>query len=346
MRRSACLLLILAYLVGCKKDEFPACDDATALYAYASFPIGTAIDVTALDQVTAYRDLAIQQFNSVTPENCFKAAYLHPDPLIYNWSQADSLVQFSMAYNKRIHGHTLVWHQQLPKWMQTFEGDQQAWDRMLKDHIQTIVRHFKGKVQAWDVVNEAFDEDGSLKDNFWYQKMGASYIEKSFQYAQDVDSNALLFYNDYNLESNPRKLDAVLEYLNKLRSKGLKINGIGLQMHLSLNDAQPEAMNEAFQLVSKNGYSVHLSELDISVNPEGSNTAPSADLLQEQATLLGRIVFYYRQLPQKQQYGITFWGICDTYSWIRSYYNRMDYPLLYDDNYQPKPAYCALKAFL
>lgn len=346
MCRITCLLITFACIIGCKNDELPTCDDATALYTYASFPIGSAIDVAALDQDTAYRALAVQQFNSITPENCLKAEKLHPEPTIFEWKQADNLVRFCLDHHKRIHGHTLVWHQQLPSWMQVFEGDQLAWDRMLKDHIQTIVRHFKGKLQAWDVVNEAFDEDGSLKDNLWYQKMGASYIEKSFKYAHEMDSKVLLFYNDYNLESNPQKRDAVIEFLNKLRSKGLKIDGIGLQMHLNLNDTQPALINEAFQLIATNGYKVHLSEVDISVNPEGNEIEPSAQLFNEQASLLGRIVIYYRQLPQNQQYGITFWGISDNYSWIRGYYNRMDYPLLFDDNYQLKPAYCVLKAVL
>jgi endo-1,4-beta-xylanase len=346
MARIAFFIALLMLMGGCSRETIPACQDGTSLYSYASFPIGAAIDVYALANDSAYRKIAVNQFNSVTPENCFKAAYLHPEPLVFDWSQADSLVQFCIANNKRIHGHTLVWHQQLPEWMLHFEGDAQAWEQLLKQHIQSIVGHFKGKVHAWDVVNEAFNEDGTFRDNLWYQKIGESYIEKSFKFAQEADPAVLLFYNDYNLEMNASKRTSVIRHLNLLRAKGLKIDGIGFQMHLNIDDARPAEINDAFGELAKNGYSIHLSEIDVSVNPHGTEVTPTLELFEEQASLLGRVIFYYRQLPANLQYGITFWGISDKYTWIRPYYNRMDYPLLYDEIYHPKPAYCVLKALL
>lgn len=209
----------------------------------------------------------------------------------------------------------------------------------MKLHIQTIVEHFKNKVTAWDVVNEAFNEDGTLRNSIWKQKIGIGYIEKAFLFANEANPNALLFYNDYNLESNPIKRNSVLSLLKNLRNRGVKVDGIGVQMHVSTYYPEPTQIAIAFQEIITDKFKIHVSELDISVNPLGKNIIPSESLFNEQANLLGSIVFNYNQIPKQYQYGITFWGISDKNSWIRSFYNREDYPLLYDDNYMPKPCY-------
>ena len=216
----------------------------------------------------------------------------------------------------------------------------------MKTHIQVIVLHFKGKVSGWDVVNEAFNEDGTLRNTIWRQKIGAGYIEKAFIYAYEADPKVLLFYNDYNLESNPNKRNSVIGFLNNLRNRGIKIDGIGIQMHVNILSTEATQVASALQSISNNDYQIHLSELDISVNPLGKNITPSQSLFTKQANLLGEIVLQYKQIPTRYQYGITFWGISDKTSWIIDYFNREDYPLLYDDNYLPKPAYCKLKETL
>jgi endo-1,4-beta-xylanase len=342
---TTCIVLLLTLLLGCKKADIAVCDDSESLFQQADFPIGVAINSGELNANQVYRAIAEKQFNSFTAENIFKAGYLHPAENSFYWQDADSLVNFCVNNNKRLHGHTLIWHDQLPAWIINFTGSSDEWETLYKNHIQTIVSHFRGKVSAWDVVNEAFNEDGSLRNSIWKEKIGDQYIEKAFIYAHEADPDALLFYNDFNLESNSKKRNAVISYCNGLRNRGVIVHGIGLQMHIDIfSDAAQIA--ESFNDVAQNGYKVHVSELDISVNSSGQNFTLNSSLFEKQAGLLGKIVINYKQIPPAYQYGITFWGVSDNESWIPLYYSREDYPLLYDVNYLPKPAYCKLKETL
>lgn len=340
------IFLIITLLTGCNADDIPHCTDNVSLYTLSNFPIGTAIDFEELNFNPAYSEIAIKQFNSFTPENIFKADYIHPEQNVYNWTQTDSLSDFCLANKKRLHGHTLIWYKQIPQWILNYQGNSGDWEKLFKSHIQTLVSHFKGKVAAWDVVNEAFNEDGTLRNSIWREKLGDGYIEKAFIYAAEADPNALLFYNDFNLESNPNKCSSVLSLLNNLRNIGIKVDGIGLQMHINIYSAEPSQIASAFQNIADDGYKIHVSELDISLNPLGKDLNPDLELFNKQSVLLSRIVLQYKQIPPAYQYGITFWGISDKNSWIRTAYNRKDYPLLFDDNYLPKPAYCNLKETL
>lgn len=332
-------------LLSCKKkgSNSSGCNLDVPLYTYFNYPIGVAIEPLELNSNPDYRLIAKEQYNSITPENIFKPSYLHPEKSVFYWSEADSLVSFCKGNNKRLHGHTLIWHEQLPDWIKTFDGNEQQWNELFKEHIQTIVTHFKDKVVAWDVVNEAFNEDGTLRNTIWLQKVGPSYIEKAFIYAAESDSNALLFYNDFNLEFNPTKLNAVISYFNALRNRGAKVDGIGVQMHISIQYPEVSQIATALKKTVSSNYKVHLSELDISVNPTGKGVDLNSDVFIRQANLLKSIVKLYNELPKEYQYGITFWGVSDANSWIRNFYNRIDYPLLFDENYLPKPAYCYLK---
>lgn len=211
-------ILVLSWIIlvfvemSCKKQVKTTCGVYDRLYTHASFPIGTAVDNLLLQRDTIYQRILNSEFNSITPENIFKPAYLHPEENVYNWVEADILTQYCKAHNQRIHGHTLIWHQQNPQWMDGFSGTSQDWDEMMKKHITTIVRYFSNTVRSWDVVNEAFNEDGSLRNNIWLQHIGPGYIEKAFRYAKEADPDVKLFYNDYGLESNPTKLKAVLHF--------------------------------------------------------------------------------------------------------------------------------------
>ncbi len=346
MRIVMCILILFFSWSCHQREDKSSCEDSIGVYTFANYPIGTAINFEKLYTDSLYTEIGTKQFNSITAENIFKAEYLHPKETEFNWVQADSLVNFCTENNKRIHGHTLIWDEQLPTWIPEFKGDSADWQELMKNHIQTIVHHFKEKVKGWDVVNEAFNEDGSLKKTGWLIKIGDDYMEKAFNYTHAADTSALLFYNDYKLESNPVKRKSVITYLNKLRNKGVKIDGIGLQMHISTSKPTVSEIASAINEIVQNGYLVHLSELDISINPEGKEIELAKELFVKQAELLGAIVSAYNHVPNKYQYGITFFGICDKYTWIRSYLKRQDYPLLYDDNYLPKPAYCTLKEAL
>lgn len=340
------MIVCLFFYLSCKKEEIPTCTDDSPLYLQADYPIGVAVDFMMFGYDSVYKEKATSQFNSFTAENIFKPEYLHPEENYFYWTEADSMASYCIANDKRLHGHTLIWHQQIPSWIENFQGDANAWDLLMKIHIQTIVTHFKGKVKSWDVVNEAFEEDGTLRNSIWQEKIGDDYIQKAFQYAHEADPDALLFYNDYNLESNGRKRKAVLDFFDELRATGIQVDGIGMQTHVNVCTARSNEIVRAFSDVADADYLVHVSELDIALNPKGKAIGYDQDLLYDQAILLSEIVKGYNSLPANLQYGITFWGVYDGQSWIRTYYNRDDYPLLYDDNYQVKPCYCAMKKHL
>lgn len=344
MKKWCYFLLLLTAIASCKKNVDSTCTDDIGLYHSYEFPVGVSLEPSELDANDRYRNIAAKQFNSITPENCFKAVSLHPQEGVFDWSQSEILIEFCKQNNKRIHGHTLIWHEQLPEWIKNYQGSRADWENLMKNHIQTIVKHFKGKVTGWDVVNEAFYEDGTLRNTIWHQKIGDSYIEKAFVYAQEADPDAKLFYNDFSLEWNPVKRNAVLSLLNNLRLRGVKVNGIGLQMHISTVYPDPSQVAEALNACAAADYLIHLSEIDVSVNPlNKSDFSLTEKLLKKQAEKMTAVIGLYKQLSQKYQYGITFWGVSDNHSWIRSYFNRNDYPLLYDDNYMIKPIYCSLK---
>ncbi|MCP4437625.1 MAG: endo-1,4-beta-xylanase [Aureispira sp.] len=305
-----------------------------------------AIDLNELNSDDRYRTVAMNQFNSITAENIFKPVYLHPNENTFNWVEADQLVDFCETNNKRLHGHTLIWHNQLPSWIENFEGTSSDWDLMFKKHIQTICTHFKGKVSSWDVVNEAFEDNGELRNTIWRQKIGDSYIEKAFVYAHESDPDAVLFYNDYNIASKKAKRQAILELFNSLRQKGVPIHGIGMQMHISIDYPKNKKIENALTELSDDGYKIHFSEIDISVNPNGKDIEPSTELYDCQADKLTAITKLYKEIPSEYQYGMTFWGVSDQNTWIRTFFGREDYPLLFDDDYNTKPVYCKFKETL
>lgn len=332
--------LFLTVILSCKKTETKDCDDSLSLYSKAEFPIGVAIEPYDLLAGTRNLEIVSRQFNSITAENVFKPNNLHPSQNTFNWTEADEMVNFAIAESKRIHGHTLIWHNQLPPWMNSFEGSTGDWEQIFKDHIQSICHHFKGKISSWDVINEAFTDDGNLRNTIWKQNIGASYLEKAFLYAHEADPSALLFYNDYDLVLNEKKRRAVIQFIKKLQQRNIPIHGIGLQMHISIIHPDNSSIAEAFQEFSELGIKIHLSELDISINPLSKSLNLTDELLEKQANKMAIVSYHYQQIPKSLRYGISFWGHSDAHSWIRSFFNREDYPLLFDDNYEAKPVYC------
>lgn len=338
----------LTLLFSCESGSISPCQTtAVSLYERAQFECGTAVDLTKLFSDENYSRVVDRQFNSISAENIMKADALHPSENVYHFDQADQLATYCVENGKRLHGHTLVWHQQLPDWILNFEGSREDWDRLLENHISEIVGHFKGRVASWDVVNEAFNEDGTLRNSVWKRNLGPSYIEKAFIYAHRADSNAKLFYNDYGLSLNPVKRKAVLNFFNNLKAKGVPVDGIGMQMHIFNGFPENVKISEAINDVWQQDYRVHISELDISINPTGEEMhSPPQNELERQADKYVYVFQTYDRIPEKYKYGITVWGVGDGDSWIRDYYDRDDYPLLFDENYQPKRAFCKLISIL
>lgn len=309
------------------------------LFEKADFPVGVAINFQKLINEEHYRDLIVSQFNSITAEKSMKATVIHPKKNVYDFSETDYLINFCQLHNKRLHGHTLVWDKETPRWMEKFKGDKNSWELMLKEHIQTIVKHCKNNVKSWDVLNEAFNENGSLKENLWLKNIGEGYIEKCYTYAAEADPAAILFYNDYDLESKPEKLDAVLKFFTKLKTKGIKIDGIGMQMHINIIAPYLSDINLATIKIEDQGFLVHYSEFDISLVETGKLWMLSRHLLMQQGQRMKGIIAGYRKLNIRNRFGITMWGLCDDDSWLLEN-NGRDLPLLFNSSYKVKPAYC------
>ncbi|MDF2437792.1 MAG: endo,4-beta-xylanase [Bacteroidota bacterium] len=305
----------------------------------ADFPIGVAVDVSKLIRDTDYRNLIVSEFNSITAEQSMKASVLHPGKDNYNFNETDFLIDFCRQHNMRLHGHTLVWYKGIPKWMEKFKGDKNAWDVLLKDHIQTVVGHCRGRVRSWDVVNEAFNDDGSLRESIWLKNMGPEYIEKAFRYAAEADPSAMLFYNDFDLESRPEKLKAVVNYFRSLKAKGVKIDGIGMQMHISITFPYLTDINLAAMQIEEAGFAVHYSEFDITMVKTGKLWMMNKHLLRLQEERIKEVVAAYKNLKPQSRFGITMWGLSDADSWLYDK-NDHDRPLLFDTKNRVKPAYC------
>jgi endo-1,4-beta-xylanase len=334
-----CFLLLL--LCACRKERQSSCaDQSTSLYKISNFNVGAAVHPSLLNNNIAYRDIVIQQFNVVKPDDSYLLYKIHPQPDQFDFSEYDYLVDFCKKYQKHLQGSNLIYQLYLPDWIINFQGSQADWEALAKNHIQTVVKRYKGIVESWVAVNEALNEDGTLQQNIWLKNIGSTYIEKFFKWAHEADPDALLFYNDFNLESNSTKLKAALDLVDVLRSNGAQVDGLGLQMHI--NDIYPtiEEINKAAILTASHDLKVYYSEWDISLNAANNKTSLTQDMMERQKYIVKNIVEGYKELPEKYRYGISFWNVGDGDSWIRTQFHRIDWPLLFDDNYQRKPAFC------
>lgn len=313
----------------------------TTLQNLSPFPFGAAVNVNLLRTREAYRNLVIEEYNSITSENALKLHFLRRESSEFNWTDADYIVDFAEEYDKRIHGHTLVWHNNLPNWVVNFEGDEEAWEHLFKTHIQTVVTRYKGRVGSWDVVNEALDNDGhGLRNSLWLTKLGPGYIARAFHYAHEADPDALLFYNDYGNEYGPTKRNAIINLVKDLQNQGVPIHGVGMQMHTRFNREDSFHAAAIQNTAQETGLLLHISELDIAVNPNNDqNLIFTPQLAAQQAAKYRHIVSTFGNIPENQQFGITTWNVSDADSWIPGHYNRPDWPLPFDNNYNRKPAY-------
>jgi endo-1,4-beta-xylanase len=353
-KRIACAGLLLSGLVlmACSKSSGsdtttpvvnPPAGTDTSLKAFMPYPFGAAVNVSLMKNNANYRNLVTKEFSSLTAENAMKFSQIHPAENTYNWADADYLVDYVVLNGKRVHGHTLIWHKNPPSWVTNFTGDSTAFENMFKNHIQTVVTHFKGKVKSWDVVNEAVDESGNLRTtSIWYQKLGPNFIARAFQYAHQADPDALLFYNDYGHEYGPTKRTAIINLVNSLKNSGVPIHGIGMQFHTRYNMTESNWAS-AITTAAATGLKVHISELDIALNPDNNQSLVYTTFLGDlQAQKYKYIVAAYKAIPDAQKFGITTWNVTDADSWIPGEYSRPDWPLPFDASYKRKPAYKAI----
>ncbi len=315
-------------------------DSLRALGAPVGLRIGTAVNTDLLASNTAYTSILNSQFSSVTPENVMKWESVEPTQGTYNWAPADGLVASAEANGQLVRGHTLVWHNQLPSWL-TAEAPSLSPDQLralLKKHITDEVTHFKGKIWQWDVVNEAFNDDGTLRDSIWLQKLGSGYIADAFRWAHAADPKANLFYNDYNIEYTGPKSNAVYAFVSQLKSQGVPIDGVGFQTHLDTQYGLPDLENN-LQRFAKLGLDVAETEVDV-------RTTLPVTALEQNAQVAGYTSTLQACLAVKQCISYTVWGFGDAYSWVPSVFAGEGAADIYDANLQPKPEYTALQQTL
>jgi len=332
-----------------------------------SFLIGAAINTSQMNgRDSLAKPLIANEFSSISPENDLKWAVIHPQPNEYKFETADKYVALGESNKQFVIGHTLVWHSQVPNWV--FVDDNKAlvtkdvlYQRM-KEHIETVAGRYKGRIGGWDVVNEALNDNGTMRNSRYYQIAGDEFILKAFEYAHAADPTAELYYNDYNMYM-PEKVDGAVKIVKMLKEKGLRIDAVGMQGHWHLNRPSIEEIEKSILTLSKAGVKVVITELDISVlpNPQRNNSSNISDVAQNsvdinpytnglpdsvQAALANRYKAIFELFNKhKDKIGrVTFWGVQDGNSWKNNFpaRGRTDYPLIFDRAYQPKKAYHAI----
>jgi endo-1,4-beta-xylanase len=316
--------------------------------------VGVAINQRQFDGAdTAAADIITKQFNQISPENVLKFQPIHPTPDRYAFEAADRYVQFGADRHMQVVGHNLVWHSQTGGWVfQGADGTPADRDTLLarmRDHIRTVVGRYKGRIHGWDVVNEAVDEDGSLRTSPWRTGIGDDYVAKAFEFAHEADPDAELYYNEFNLEK-PAKRAGVIRLVKDLQARKLRIDGIGNQAHWRLDTPTIEEIDTALVDLYATGLKVMYTELDINLLPNTPRGAdPSVanpyatglpDDVQQQLARRYADVFRVFLKHRDAVTRVTFWGLSDADSWLNR--GRMNYPLLWDRQRQPKPAFTAV----
>ncbi|WP_438038948.1 endo-1,4-beta-xylanase [Sorangium sp. So ce128] len=340
---------------------------------YASlFPIGAAVDSQSY---MTHATLLKTHFNSITAENEMKFESLQRNENSFTYDAADRIVNFAVTNKMKVRGHALVWHSQNPAWLFSNGSggtvSRQTLLTRMKNHISNVVRHFRGKVYAWDVVNEAMMEDGSYRTgnladgqrSRWHEILGESYIAEAFKAAHEADPDAKLYYNDF-YNYIPAKQQGIYNMLKGLLDQGVPVHGVGLQAHLNIEPSTVTTnqavhqnvanMGKAIELYSSLGLDVQVTELDISLYIPGVTynqstfytTATFTDALKAKQAARYREFFELFRKHKSVITGVTFWGIADDNTWLSEFSSgRKDFPLLFDVNHNPKPAYDAVVGF-
>lgn len=309
--------------------------------------IGAAVNPSRLSEAL-YAGTLAREFNQIEPENATKFGPIHPGPASYNFGPPDSIVSFARDHQMAVRGHTLVWHSQNPAWLTSGNYTPEQLASILRDHINTVVGHYAGQVYAWDVVNEAFNDDGALRKTIWSDSpgiglAGTAYIEQAFRWAHAADPKALLFYNDYSAEHTNAKSDAIYKMAQDFKSRGVPIHGIGLQMHLTDDIGSLTSMESNIKRITGLGLEVQFTELDVRL-PIDSSGKPTDAALATQAQIYRDIVALCLKYPLCT--AIQTWGFTDRYSWIPGRFRGTGAALEFDAAYQPKPAYDSIQRAL
>jgi len=352
-------VVISVTFISCSSSKkVTASGAATLKEAYKNdFLIGTALNSQQIEEKDSNAArLVPEQFSAATPENIMKAEVIHPQWGIYNFELADKMIAYGKKHNILINGHTLIWHSQLPAYARNIK-DVDSFKTFFKDHITTIASRYNGKIYSWDVVNEALNEDGTMRKSIFLDRLGSDFVTEAFRLAQKAAPDTKLYYNDYNIEQ-PKKRAGAIAIIKKIQAAGVRIDGVGIQGHWHLNKIPLKEIEESIQEFSALGIKVMFTELDIEVlkrdfqgadvsqrvasNPElnpyvnGLPDSVQQQLANDYESLFKLFLKYKDNVTR-----VTFWGVADGNSWLNGWpvRGRTNYPLLFDRQYKPKPAY-------
>ncbi len=358
------LFLVPLVLLGNEnKGEATSTDDKGLKDAFENrFGIGAALnDFQIMGRDEETMEVVKQHFNAIVAENCMKSGRIQPKEGEFQFDLADGFVAFGEANNMAIHGHTLIWHSQAPYWF--FRDDagndvsREVLIQRMKDHIYKVVKRYKGRIQSWDVVNEAILDDGSFRKSKFYKIIGEDFIKLAFQFAHEADPEAALYYNDYSM-ANPKKRDGVVAMVKRLQEQGVKIDGIGMQGHIGLRYPTIKEFEKSILAFSSLGVKVMITELDLTVLPSPWEDA-GAELTnifeyrtemdpyvngmtaEVEKEFSDRYLSFFKLFIKHQDKieRVTLWGVNDGNSWKNNWpiRGRTDYPLLFDRENEPKP---------
>ncbi|AOS63897.1 endo-1,4-beta-xylanase [Actinoalloteichus hymeniacidonis] len=322
-------ILVVPTAQGMETDQPPPLKELTDRY------VGSAVAAGPLASEADYRATLGREFDSVTAENEMKWSSVEPNRGQYNWSGADQIVEFADQNGQSVRGHTLVWHSQLPNWLQNGDFSAEELRGILQNHITTIVTRYRGSIRAWDVVNEVFNEDGSLRDSIWLRQLGPDYIADAFRWAREADPSVKLYINDYNTENINAKSDATYALVQDLRAQGVPIDGVGFQTHLATKYGLSDSFQPNLERFAALGVDVAITELDVRVD-----TPSDAAKLAAQAELYKRV--WDGCLAVDRCVEFTVWGFTDRHSWVPGTFPGEGEACLFDASLNAKPAYRAL----
>lgn len=356
------IALGLLALAGCASKQQNTEADVPALKDYfdGKFLIGAAIPASQINGLDPKADSITRlHFNSIVAENCMKSEVIHPEEGRYYWAAADSFVDYGTKNNMTIIGHTLIWHSQLAPWFPLDSTGAKVTPEVLKErmreHITTVMQRYKGRITGWDVVNEAIEDDGSYRKSPFYEILGEEYIPLAFQYAHEADLDAELYINDYSMAS-PNKREAYVRIVNDLKSRGLRIDAVGIQGHMGMDYPNFTELEKSIEAYAGTGCKVMLTEWDMSALPTVSRSANISDSIvyntlfnpypdglpadlsdtwnSRMDSVLDMLLRHSDVITR-----VTAWGTHDGMSWKNDFpmKGRVEYPLLFDRDYKLKP---------
>jgi endo-1,4-beta-xylanase len=310
--------------------------------------VGAAVNPRLFSEESYAATLA-REFNMVEPENVMKWGTIRPDQKTFNFAPGDAVVAFAEAHKMKVRGHCLLWSEYNPAWLGKGNFTPEQLREMLREHITKVMKHYAGKVFAWDVVNESFLANGQIETSIWYDNpgiglkdKGTAYIEQAFRWAHEADPKALLFYNDYDTEGVNAKSDAVYEMVRDFKRRGVPIDGVGIQAHIfKLDMKEISSMSENLARLAALGLQVHITEMDVALPVDKSGLLLNQSDLAKQADIYRFIATACFEQPGCTAFQT--WGFTDKYTWIPNYTKgEKGVPLLFDQSYAPKPAHKAV----